>query len=146
MKGDGNCFFRSLSACLSDTESDHSRLRCDVVQYMKVHCTHLFATSIDVEDEGARRHFDNMGKDGVWVGDDVVKAAAHFLGRAIHVYAAVGNLSPLIYEPDSVASCTSQQQLQLAYYEPGHYRAVKCFASASRVTEDPSEATKGRLN
>ena len=113
---------------------------------MKAHCTHLFATSLDVVCEGARRHFDNMGKDSVWVGENVVKAAAHFLSRTFHVYAAVENSSPLMYEPDSIASRTSQQPLQLAYYEFGHYRAVKCSASASRVTEDPNEATKGHLN
>ncbi len=69
-----------------------------------------------------------MSRNGVWIGKDIVAAAARYLRRDLYVYSAVGQSSPLIYRPkDDVV--TKEQPLQLAFYEPGYYMAVAQHAS-----------------
>ncbi len=120
---DGNCLFRSISVCLTGSESKHTKLRNDIVQHMVDNCADIAGSASRPATE-LRRHFESMRRDGVWAGEDVVKAAASCLGRAIHVYTASGNSWPLIYQPEGGAAVASSLPIKLAFYEPGHYRAV----------------------
>ena len=121
--GDGNCFFRSLFVCLSGGESDHNKLRKAISQYMIDSNAHLLADSSSLAAKKALYHLQSMGKDGVEVGEDVICAAASYLGRPVHVYSSLGHTWPCEYLPGGV-TVLAPKPVRLAFYEPGHYMAV----------------------
>ena len=122
VKGDGNCFFRSVSVSLTGLESDHSRLRKKIIQYMIDDSGVVNSTSASA----AKAHLllENLMRDGVWVGEDVIRATSSCLGRDVRVYSAMGQNSALVYPPACGAAVASAAPIQVAFYEPGHYMAV----------------------
>ena len=66
----------------------------------------------------------NFSHEGIWAGEEVLRAAASYLCRAIHVYSDVGITWPLVYQPVGEAIVTSSLQVILAFYEPGHCLAA----------------------
>ena len=66
----------------------------------------------------------NLSCDDVWAGEEVLRAAASYLCRAIHVYSGVGITWPLVYQPVGEATVTSSLPVILAFYEPGHFMAA----------------------
>ena len=66
----------------------------------------------------------NLSRDGVWAGEEVLRAAASNLSRTIHVYSGVGITWPLVYQPVGETCVTSLLPVILAFYEPGHYMAA----------------------
>ena len=62
---------------------------------------------------------------GSWAGEEAILAAANFLKSKVHVYVAAAASSPLVYKSTSVsASGVSNGQVNIAFYEPGHYKSV----------------------
>ena len=76
----------------------------------------------NIPDEDALKHIIDTGTDGIWVGEDAILCAADYLRRDMHVYLAAGK-SPFIYSPQS--GSPTFNALSIAFYEPGHYSAVK---------------------
>jgi hypothetical protein len=124
VRGDGNCFFRALSVCLHGHEQHHVELRKHIAQHMADHSDVIFADYCSSPDD--RNFFCKLAAttfdDGVWVGENVIKAAAHFLQREIHVFIPSAAISPLSYKPGTIL--TTLEVVRLGFYEPGHYRAV----------------------
>ena len=88
-----------------------------------------------LQDKSISCHIKEVCMPGKWVGEDAILCAADFLKRDIHVYIAAERFSPVIYSPRSTS--TSSDAIYIAFYEPGHYRAVKhkpdgnCFLNHS---------------
>ena len=132
---DGNCLFRSLSVCLYNTENEHIKLRQSVIDHivqLAADGKTLPSVSMDVADSSVRQQLAKLRLPGTWVGEDIILTAATFLQRPIHIYnyASKGNSTPLIYSPPA-SQVTSLSQICLAYYLPGHYRAVDVVAKTS---------------
>ena len=68
----------------------------------------------------------NLSHDSVWVGEEVIKAAASYLSQAIHVYSEVDITWLLIYQPEGETAETSPSPITLAFYKLGHYMAAVC--------------------
>lgn len=115
--GDGNCFFRSISMSLYGHERDHMKLRIATTDVL---AEQLGGNSESVSSR-VQRHIEDVRRSGTWVSEDVIVAAAACLRRAIHVYLAAGKFSPRIYNSPAGSSLLP---ILLAFYEPGHYRAV----------------------
>ncbi len=117
VRGDGNCFFRSLSVCLHGHENEHSLLRKDIANHMKIN-----VDSSSILNGTVIQHIVDVGTDGVWAGEDVIVASADYLCRDIQVFLATDKSSPRTYCPTTCIS--SLPSLRIAYYEPGHYVPV----------------------
>jgi hypothetical protein len=121
--GDGNCFFRALSVCLTGSENGHQKLRKDIVQHMAHECG--LTDNPEQESEASLRQYLNyISRDGKYVGEDVVKAASSFLRRVVYIYTGTGNDWPCAYHPTMRKSLPQASPVALAFYEPGHYRAA----------------------
>ncbi len=85
--------------------------------------------------DGWTKHMSSISTVGTWVGEDVILAAANYLSRPIYVYTAAESSSPLIYSP---SKCL-HEFISVAFYEPGHYRAVKMSTmSVTGLSASPS--------
>ncbi len=126
---DGNCFFRAVSVCVYGNESRHALLRHEVAQHIAGHSQTIFA---DFCNEVASPSYYKMlaadvFADGVWPGENVIKATADYFRRNLHVFTAASN-TPLLYSPSTSSDLPS---IFLAFYEPGHYKAVVSSSSSS---------------
>ena len=139
--GDGNCFFRSLSICMYANEKNHGMLRKKIVQYMIDDC-YMSADQLCADDKKEiLQQLYLLRKNGSWVGEDVIVAAATYLKQTVKVYSAAGNSPLLIYDPLGVT--TSDSALPLAFFETGHYKAALSSSAASALLTllSPSLAT-----
>ncbi len=114
----------------------HMELRQAVANYI---VSHSNCSSVEDRTE-LRRYAADVMRGGVWVGEDIVLAMARCLQRDIHVYTVIGS-SPMIYTPlekiTSGAPVASAAPLRVAFYEPGHYKAVQSLPSP--CSTDPGE-------
>ena len=76
----------------------------------------------NIPDEDVLKHIIDTGIVGKWFGEDAILCAADYLRRDIHVYLAAGK-SPFLYSPQS--GPPTFNALSIAFYELGHYSAVK---------------------
>jgi hypothetical protein len=127
--GDGNCLFRALSVGLYGDESHHLQLRQDTATHLSLHYTSLFTmagvSTADFDLDSVGSCVKRIQQANTEAGEKSIVAAADFLRRPIHIYKYVkppGN-SPTVYPPSSGPAVHSP--IALAFYEPGHYRAVK---------------------
>ena len=60
-------------------------------------------------------------KCGTWANEDITLATADYLKQDSHVITANRTTAPLVYSP-SIPS--NKNPILIAFYEPGHYRAV----------------------
>ena len=119
MVGDGNCFYRAVSVSLYGDQNNYSTLRKSIANFIVSMQT---GTSF-ADFESLRQLAANVSKDGTWAGEDVIVVTANYLQRQIHVYFASVTASPLKYSPQ-LATLPSTLPILIAFYEPGHYRAV----------------------
>jgi OTU domain-containing protein 5 len=120
--GDGNCLFRAVSYAISGSESGHKSLRASAASFIESSGSilgGLLHTSPD-DNSSFTAHLANLRSLGNSVGEDAIIALAEVTQREIHVYAAYVN--PLIYRPTNL-KC-DQEPVRIAFYEPGHYKAV----------------------
>ena len=87
----------------------------------------------NIPDKDALKHIIDTGTDVKWVGEDAILCAANYLRRDIHVYLAAGK-SPFIYSPQS--GPPTFNALSIAFYEPGHYSAVKTKSQNSVIGDN----------
>ena len=125
VKGDGNCFFRALAVCLTGTENDHSRLQANIIQYMAADNNESVVNAGNTADANhVREHIIGIGRDSVWVRDEVAPAATSYIGRNIYIYFAIGKSWPRIYLSLDGETVSSTLPVKLAFYEPGYYKAM----------------------
>ena len=110
----GNCMF--LSVCLNGHEREHSSLRQLIGKHMEAGTKPAL-----LMDKAVRAHITNVCTDGKWAGEDVLLCAADLLKQEIHLYIAADKFSPIVYKP---RTGPFSDVICLAFYEPGHYRAV----------------------
>jgi predicted DCC family thiol-disulfide oxidoreductase YuxK len=135
--GDGNCFYRSLSVCLYRHEDAHADIRLKVAQSIadKASC----ATP---DDRAALlRRAAYVSRDQAWPGEDVILATAACLKRHLHIYVAGARDVPSRYSSDVTSS--GAPPLTLAFYEPGHYRAVITSPCTLPSCSGSSKSTPG---
>ncbi len=118
--GDGNCYFRALSVYLNGHESDHMTLRQTIIQCLAT--TFGLASDDALGNESASNQVSKLMSSGTWVGEEAILATSAYLQRDVHVFTAFAKSSPLIYAANS-ANCAPP--ITLAFYEPGHYKAVR---------------------
>jgi len=127
VSGDGNCFFRAVSFALFAHEEKHSDLREAVANDIAKGAKAAFHESDEcntAKTTAILAHIDKARTNGTWVGEDVVLATAEYLRREIYVYTAMGNYSPATYTPSSCLRQPTLSPVSVAFYEPGHYKAV----------------------
>ena len=148
--GDGNCLFRSLSVCLYNHEDRHSELRSQIVHHMAVNYSAIFPDFCNKSTDADKNSIDQkqlqkltakLLTNGEWIGEDVIKAAASYLQRDIKVLISVVESSPLIYTAPS--SVGVQTPVCLAFYEPGHYRAVVENVSTQPLNQHDKASQQG---
>ena len=104
-KGDGNCYFRSISYILSGTEDNHQTIRDQVVSHM----TNNLTTKLDnYMNQRVSTYLEqtSMDKDGIWATDAEIMATASLLGIDIVVYTQMGPAKEWLTYPASFSLCT----------------------------------------
>jgi hypothetical protein len=66
-RGDGNCQFRSLSACLHGSPAHHGHVRGRVAAHLRAHQSHFESF---LGEEGFACYVSEMARDGTW-GDEL---------------------------------------------------------------------------
>ena len=84
IRGDGNCFFRGMSFCVSGSQDDHFKFRQHVVNYEKTIAAQI-TQHLNIN-ETFSSHVRKLSKSGTWARDADVLAAASLLGTDIYVY------------------------------------------------------------
>jgi hypothetical protein len=127
--GDGNCQFRAMSVGVYGDESHHSELRMRTASHMALNYQSLFKTSdTSLNDtEKVNMSVNRIKRDKEEVGQETILTAADLLQRQLHIYRFVTppGTTPEIYSP---INKPVYPPIALAFYEPGHYRAVKSIA------------------
>ena len=141
--GDGYCAFKSIAVCLTGTRNSHLHLRRDIVRYMIRGSAGAVGKSSSAAADLVCDHLSNMSRNGVWVGEDVICAAATFLDREIRIYTATSKTGSLIYRPNGSTATVSAQPLIVAFYEPGYYKATFKLKKTSSTTANPCLSGKG---
>lgn len=85
IRGDGNCFFRSLSYWITGAQNSHKMVRQILVRYMNENKDAIAGTAD--ENYLSRNH---MSKDGEYGTDVEIFASASFLNTSIYVFAPWG--------------------------------------------------------
>jgi OTU-like cysteine protease len=136
--GDGNCFFRAISVSIFGNQLQHDVLRQCTARHMSVNGIKIFkkANITSADKESVLKSAHAINANGIWVGEDAILAAADYLKRDIHVFIAAVRASPLIYSPLTTASDLSP--IKVAFYEPGHYRAVLPISQSSSTSNNLS--------
>jgi regulator of replication initiation timing len=88
MKEDGNCFFRSIAYALTGSESQHTKVRDFVVQWMT-------ENSSKIESTFGKDYLiqSGMTDDGVWATEAEILATAAALNTDIFIFCKVGKLN-----------------------------------------------------
>jgi hypothetical protein len=135
--GDGNCYFRAVSVNLHKTEDEHLNLRKSIVNHvfqLAESGKTLPGISMDISDASVCKQLNSLGKAGTWAGEEMIMATADYLRRPVHIFtfSSVANSSPLEY---TAPQCdTSLPPVRLAFYFPGHYKAVLGLSSQPTLT------------
>ena len=85
--GDGNCFFRSLSFFLFNTQQEHLRVRKEIVEFITAN-TKLFDILVISADNNytLTTHLENVRKPMVWASQVEIQAAADLYGVPIYLF------------------------------------------------------------
>ena len=120
--GDDNCLFRAAALPLEGSEIGHASLRQRVVNHIEASGNVLGGLATVSSDDGKSftKHIKCLRSDGCSVGEDAIMALALVCNRDVIVFTA--DVEPLTYSPPN--SLSKVAPLILAFYEPGHNRAV----------------------
>ena len=78
--------------------------------------------------EAYRKLANTVAQEGRWVGEDVLPFATICLKVDIQLYLAIDSMSPILYS-SGLPGCTT---VMIAFYEPGHYKAVKTVSKKTQ--------------
>jgi hypothetical protein len=137
--GDGNCFYRALAFGLHGGESHHIRLRQITARHFDAQFQVIFGSNnLTATDKDAiHRRSLVLATDREEVGEEAIKTAADWMQSSIEVYTSSAKEPPLTYLPAPRCSCYQplNQPLRIAFYEPGHYRAVVKMRGKSWISD-----------
>ncbi len=138
--GDGNCFYRAACFSLHGNDKHFATLRQDVADHIKRSGSILGGLVDTSPDDGQpfSDHVLSVSGNGVAVGEDAIVALANVCRREVHVYIAYAD--PLIYKPND--GIIVGNPVSLAFFEPGHYRAV-VHTPIRPETSSPTSGTSG---
>ncbi len=117
--GDGIFFYRAISLVMYGTEDRHESLRKLVADHIESTGV-MLGGIIDVSPDDNKctsDHIKELRIIGTPVGEDAIIAMAEILHKAICVHIAL--TEPRVYRPTEWTDL-----LRIAFYEPGHYKAV----------------------
>lgn len=88
--GDGNCFFRSLSFLLFNSEHNHPQVRSEIVQFITDHA-HLFHSLLITNDRNytLQDHLQSMKNPAVWATQLEIQAAVDLYGVPLYLFTPV---------------------------------------------------------
>jgi hypothetical protein len=120
--GDGNCFFRAACLVLYGDDNRHVTLRHDVAAHIEREGAILGGVADVSPDDGETflMHVQSLYANGTPVGEDAILALANICHRIVVIHLA--DVAPQPYSPAD--GDIRGSSVNLAFYEPGHYRAV----------------------
>lgn len=138
IKGDGNCFFRAVSWCLSGTQQHHFELRQRTVQYLRENEAHM--KKYWRGDFG--KHLEELEKDGAWATSCEIFALAKFLN--INIYTFLPDSGWICHAPSRVPSENGSIYLKNLnnHFEPTISLANKEFVSGEKEVGNPVKKDK----
>ncbi|XP_062600922.1 uncharacterized protein LOC134262538 [Saccostrea cucullata] len=85
--GDGNCFFRAVSFCLTGVEDYHYTIRSAVCQHL-LHNSILFESFVRCAERSVENHLalTDMTNDGTWATELEIFGLCHLLNIDVHTY------------------------------------------------------------
>jgi hypothetical protein len=126
--GDGNCLYRALSVGLRGDKSQHFKLRQDTAHLFSAKFQVIFGVSslTATDKDSIHQRARVLATDKEEVGEEAIIVAADLLQGNIEVFTSSAKQLPLIHEPTPRCACYQPllKPLRIAFYEPGHYRAV----------------------
>jgi hypothetical protein len=121
VQGDGNCFYRAVCHILHGNDNLHAELRQELADYVIKSGSLLGGlVSSSCNRELFAEYLQALRTDGESVGEEAIIALANMCQREVHIYTAY--IDPLVYRP--ACGVVIGDPVSLAFYEPGHYRAV----------------------
>ena len=137
--GDGNCLFRSVSHVMYCHQNAHLQLRKATASEIRQNGSAIF-NIIDTcpdDNNSFTEHVRHLSTEGEAAGQDAVMAFARITKRSIYVHMAF--TTPQVFEgKDQATAATPNDPIQIAFFEPGHYRAV--------VRNDIKPSSKSSVN
>jgi hypothetical protein len=119
--GDGNCFYRAACYGLYGCDTWHADLRRRNAEYVMQAGSLLEGlVSAANNTELFSKYVEAMLTDGESVGEEAVVALTNVCKREVHIFTA--HVGPIVYKPAN--DDVSGEPVSLAFFEPGHYRAV----------------------
>ena len=88
--GDGNCFFRSVSYQLYQTEDRHAQIRALAIQHL-INCPEHFIESNT--QQSWVQYLQDMSMLGTWADHIIIQAVANAIGLRIHITESAQNFS-----------------------------------------------------
>jgi len=125
IKGDGNCYFRSISFILTGVENNHLIIRDRVVQHM--HSAAIGQKLTDYLDKTVTDYLSSslMDRDGAWATDAEIISTANLLGCDINVYCKVGEkLAWQRFPSQFTLSHSTDASLYLDNSSGDHYNVI----------------------
>ncbi|XP_052695810.1 uncharacterized protein LOC128174255 [Crassostrea angulata] len=120
--GDGNCFFRAVSYCLTSTENHHHVVRSAI-------CNHIlknenkFQSFLRSNEASVKNHVSSMEKEGNWATEIEIFALAHMLSVDIFTFSN-GNWLKFSGQNVCASLRTKRNGLYLNHQNQNHYEVV----------------------
>jgi hypothetical protein len=121
VNGDGNCFYRAACYGLHGSDAFHAELRQELADYV-VQQGSVLGGLVSAANNSLMfsKYVQALLTNGECVGEEAVVALANMCVREVRIYSA--HVDPLVYMP--VSGSVTGPPVSLAFFEPGHYRAV----------------------
>jgi hypothetical protein len=88
--GDGNCFFRSVSHQLYQTETYHAQIRALAIQHLINGPEHFIESNTD---QSWMQYLQDMSRLGTWADHIIIQAVANSYNLIIHITESASNFS-----------------------------------------------------
>ena len=138
VRGDGNCLFRAISVNLYGSEEQHAYIRKTVADYLEGHSDQIECTEFTNQDDSLSLsdHIIKLSQDGYWAGEDAILAVANVYHCTVQVFNSISE--PREYKPKD--SVILHNPITIAFYQPGHYKAVSAGNQPSLRPSENSNA------
>lgn len=130
VRGDGNCFYRAACHVLHGSDDFHAELRQELADYV-IKSGSLLGGLVSSSRNRTTfgMYVQALKTDGESVGEEAIIALTNMCQREVRIYTAY--IDPLVYRP--ACGDVIGEPVSLAFYEPGHYRAVVPIANDSQL-------------
>ncbi|XP_062601396.1 uncharacterized protein LOC134263100 [Saccostrea cucullata] len=118
ISGDGNCFFRAVSFCLTNSEDYHYDLRSAVCKHL-LEKEDYFQSYLRAGERSVKDHvlMSSMEKTGTWATEIEIKAMSHLLGVDIYTFS---NNRWLKFSAERVGVSVTEKRLGAIYLCHNH--------------------------